>query len=163
MNPIDLKSHANPTPSSNINQFIKTVYKSTKSTTSGCKSNKPTTLFPQAIHAERFRTRDPLHGEAEQISALAFYMDKDLAYIPALHYGYHPSQAKACASLDFSLRFFEHEVKLEDWHYTEQKTLVANHAMAYSEGRVWDSRGRLLASMTQQTILRPDSGIKSRL
>ncbi|PLB52238.1 hypothetical protein P170DRAFT_444272 [Aspergillus steynii IBT 23096] len=118
--------------------------------------------FPWPIHAERFRARSPLFGEAEQISALAFYMDKGLAYIPALHHGYHPSEADACASLDFSLRFFEHGLNLEEWHYTEQKGFVANHARVYSEGRVWDSKGRLLASMTQQTILRPNPRIKSR-
>ncbi|CAG8064124.1 unnamed protein product [Penicillium salamii] len=123
-------------------------------------SNPPA---PRSIHAERFRARSSLNSEAEQISALAFYMDKGLAYIPALHHGYHPSEADTCASLDFSLRFFEHEIDLEDWHYTEQKSIVANHARVYSEGRVWDSKGRLLASMTQQTILRPSSDLKPRL
>lgn len=117
---------------------------------------------PIPIHAERFRARHPLHSEAEQISALAFYMDKGLAYIPALHNGYHPSQANACASLDFSLRFFEHDFNLEDWHYTEQKSVVASNARVYSEGRVWDSNGRILACMTQQTILRGASEIKAR-
>lgn len=125
-------------------------------------TGKLTKPFPQSIHTERFRVRNPLYDEAEQISALAFYMDKGLAYIPALHHGYHPSEANACASLDFSLRFFEHELNLNDWHYTEQKSFVANHSRVYSEGRVWDSKGRLLASMTQQTILRPNSEIKSR-
>lgn len=89
-------------------------------------------------------------------------MDKGLGYIPALHKGYHPSQASACASLDFSLRFFEHEFDLEDWNYTEQKNFVASHARAFNEGRVWESSGRILACMTQQTILCWESEIKSR-
>jgi acyl-CoA thioesterase len=90
-------------------------------------------------------------------------MDKGLAYIPALNNGYHPSEASVCASLDVSLRFFEHEFNLEEWHYTKQSSFVANHARVYSEGRVWDSNGRLLASMTQQTILLPNSKTESRL
>ncbi|CAI7678882.1 unnamed protein product [Penicillium pancosmium] len=71
------------------------------------------TFSAKSIHTERLRARGHLQNEAEQISALSFYMDKGLAYIPALNNGYHPSEASACASLDFSLRFFEHHFNLE--------------------------------------------------
>ena len=131
--------------------------------TSNSPSNKLDNPSPLAIHAEKFRARGPLGNEAEQVSGLAFYMDKGLGYIPALHCGYRPSDASACATLDFALRVFDHEVDLQDWHVTEQRSIVAYNARAYSEGRVWDSRGRLLACMTQQTILRPNLGISPRI
>ncbi|OJJ54553.1 hypothetical protein ASPSYDRAFT_93472 [Aspergillus sydowii CBS 593.65] len=132
-------------------------------TAPGVKRSESETALPLAIHAERFRSRTPLGNEAEQVSSLAFYMDKGLGYIPALHCGYRPSDARACASLDFSLRLFDHELDIQKWHVTEQKSVVANNARAYSEGRVWDSNGRLLACMTQQTILRPNSATTSHI
>ncbi|KAE8153806.1 thioesterase-like superfamily-domain-containing protein [Aspergillus avenaceus] len=118
---------------------------------------------PEKFSAERFRIRGPLNNEADQVSALAFYMDKGLAYIPANHSGYQLTDASACASLDFSLRLFTHEIDLRKWHLTEATTSVAGNARAFSEGRVWDGNGRLLASMTQQTLLRPKAGFISRL
>lgn len=132
-------------------------------TAPGVKRSESETALPLAIHAERFRSRTPLGNEAEQVSSLAFYMDKGLGYIPALHCGYRPSDARACASLDFSLRLFDHELDIQNWHVTEQKSVVANNARAYSEGRVWDSNGRLLACMTQQTTLRPNSATTSHI
>lgn len=131
--------------------------------TSSSPSRKLDKPSPLAIHAERFRARGPLENEAEQVSGLVFYMDKGLAYIPALHCGYQPSDASACATLDFALRMFDHEVDIQDWHVTQQRSIVAYNARVYSEGRVWDSRGRLLACMTQQTILRPNLGISPRI
>ncbi|KAL3482919.1 hypothetical protein BJX62DRAFT_231343 [Aspergillus germanicus] len=91
-----------------------------------------------AVHAEKFRMHESLDSEVDQMSALALYMDKGLAYNPALYCGHQPFDADVCATLDFSLRLFD-------------------------EGRVWDPQGRLLASMTQQTILRPRSGGSSKL
>ncbi|ODM19406.1 hypothetical protein SI65_04390 [Aspergillus cristatus] len=118
---------------------------------------------PSKVSAERFRARGPLDSEAEQISALAFYINRGLAYIPANHSGYELLEASACATLDFALRIFTHAVNLQNWHVTEQKALVAENARAFSEGRVWDESGRLIVSMTQQTILRPRTGFKPRI
>lgn len=118
---------------------------------------------PLKFSAEEFRVQMPLRSEAEQMSALAFYMDKGLAYIPANHSGYPLTQASACATLDFSLRLFTHEIDLRRWHLTEVTTSVAGNARAFSEGRVWDGNGRLLASMTQQTLLRPKADFHPRI
>ncbi|KAL4753959.1 hypothetical protein BDW72DRAFT_190653 [Aspergillus terricola var. indicus] len=90
------------------------------------------------VSAERFRVHEAFHTEADRIAALAFYMDRGLAYIPANHSGYSLSQASACATLDFALRVLTH-----------------HNARALGEGRVFNRDGRLLASMTQATILRP--------
>ncbi|KAE8363023.1 thioesterase-like superfamily-domain-containing protein [Aspergillus caelatus] len=118
---------------------------------------------PSAITKEMFRVPELLDNEAEQISALAFYADKGLAYIPAIHYGYGLRQASACATLEFSLRVFVHGLNLENWHLAEQKSLAAGNARAFSEGRIWNEDGHLVASMTQQTILRPSTGPGARL
>ncbi|EED15552.1 conserved hypothetical protein [Talaromyces stipitatus ATCC 10500] len=115
------------------------------------------------ISAENFKIRGTLNTEAERITALAFYMDKGLAYIPASHSGYSLINASACTTLDFSLRLFTHEVDLRDWHLLESRTAVAGNARAFSEGRVWNGKGRLLASMTQQTLLRPRKGFSPRI
>ncbi|KAJ6137392.1 Thioesterase/thiol ester dehydrase-isomerase [Penicillium samsonianum] len=110
------------------------------------------------VSAERFRVHGALHTEADRIAALAFYMDRGLAYIPANHSGYSLSEASACATLDFALRILTHEVDLQNWHVSERQTYGAGNARALSEGRVFNGDGRLLASMTQKTILRAKKG-----
>ncbi|KNG91691.1 hypothetical protein ANOM_000192 [Aspergillus nomiae NRRL 13137] len=79
------------------------------------------------------------------------------------HIGYALTDASACATLDFSLRLFTHGIDLRQWHLTEATTSVAGNARAFSEGRVWDENGRLVASMTQQTLLRPKAGFYPRI
>lgn len=118
---------------------------------------------PSVISSERFRVRGPLESQAEELSALAFYMDRGLAYIPADHSGYELLDASACATLDFALRIFRPQITLKNWHVSEQRTAVANNARAFSEGRVWDENGILVASMTQQTMLRPKPGFIPRI
>ncbi|KAL3464531.1 thioesterase-like superfamily-domain-containing protein [Aspergillus heterothallicus] len=110
---------------------------------------------PEVITAERFRLHitEQLQHEAVRIAALAFYMDRGLAYIPANHSGYSLMQASACATLDFALRLFSHQFDLQMWHVGERQTCAAGNARALSEGRVFDANG-LIANMTQTTILR---------
>ena len=111
---------------------------------------------PSRLSAERFHVPTPLASEAEQIAALAFHMDKGLAFIPVSHSGHMLSQVGACATLDFSMRLSTHRVDLSRWHTMEQKTIVAGNARALSEARVWDDvGGKLVGTMSQQTILRP--------
>lgn len=111
------------------------------------------------ISAERFRLHGALQSEADRIAALAFYMDRGLAYIPANHSGYNLSQASACATLDFALRVLTHEIDWRNWHISERQTFGAGNARALSEGRVFNGGGQLLASMTQNSILRPKEGL----
>ncbi|KAK6832081.1 hypothetical protein RU639_002571 [Aspergillus parasiticus] len=115
------------------------------------------------ITKEMFRVPEPLDNEAQQLSALAFYADKGLAYIPAIHNGYDLWQASACATLEFSLRIFVRDLNLGNWHLAEQKTFAAGNARAFSEGRIWNEGGHLVASMSQQTILRPNADLGPRL
>ncbi|GES64147.1 thioesterase/thiol ester dehydrase-isomerase [Aspergillus terreus] len=110
------------------------------------------------VSADRFRIQGALHTEANRIAALAFYMDRGLAYVPANHSGYSLFQASACATLEFALRILTHELDLQNWHVSERQTFWAGNARALSEGRVFTEDGRFLASMTQKTILRPQTG-----
>lgn len=110
------------------------------------------------ISAERFRLHRALQSEADQIAALAFYMDRGLAYIPAIIPD-NLSQASACATLDFALRILTHGIDLRNWHISERQTFGARNARALSEGRVFNGSGQLLASMTQKSIQRPKEGL----
>ncbi|RAK81885.1 uncharacterized protein BO72DRAFT_420727 [Aspergillus fijiensis CBS 313.89] len=115
------------------------------------------------ISAERFRLQTPLGSESAQLAALAFYMDRGLAYIPANHTGRSLLDASACATLDFALRVMTHRVDVGEWMVSEQQTCAAGGARAVSEGRVFDDKGRLVAVMTQTTILRPKMGGKAKV
>lgn len=110
--------------------------------------------IPDIVSTEQFRINGPLPTEADQVAALAFYMDRGLAYIPANHAGHSLFDASACATLDFALRLATHRFDLGEWHISEKRTCRAGNARALSEGSVFGG-GRLLASMTQETILRP--------
>ncbi|PYH85230.1 hypothetical protein BO82DRAFT_371671 [Aspergillus uvarum CBS 121591] len=115
------------------------------------------------ISAERFRLQTPLGSESAQLAALAFYMDRGLAYIPANHAGRSLLDASACATLEFALRVMTHRVDVGKWLVSEQQTCAAGGARAVSEGRVFDDGGRLVAVMTQTTILRPKSGERAKV
>ncbi|RAH86625.1 hypothetical protein BO86DRAFT_353145 [Aspergillus japonicus CBS 114.51] len=115
------------------------------------------------ISAERFRLQTPLGSEPAQLAALAFYMDRGLAYIPANHAGRSLLDASACATLDFALRVMTHRVDVGEWLVSEQQTCAAGGARAVSEGRVFDDGGSLVAVMTQTTILRPKLGERAKV
>lgn len=108
---------------------------------------------PDLVSVDRFRIHGPLYTEADQITALAFYMDRGLTYIPANNAGFSLFQASACATFDSALRIPTHGVGLRTWHISERQTCGAGNARALSEGRVFDAKGHLLASVTQKTIL----------
>ncbi|OJJ08588.1 hypothetical protein ASPVEDRAFT_66499 [Aspergillus versicolor CBS 583.65] len=117
-------------------------------------SSKSNHNIPDIVSTEQFRINGALPTEADQVAALAFYMDRGLAYIPANHAGRSLFDASACATLDFALRVATHRFDLGEWHTSEKRTCRAGNARALSEGGVFGG-GRLLASMTQETILRP--------
>lgn len=146
-----------------IERFTDTQKISANSNNDNDDKNPGSADAPLKVSAEKFRALGHLQNEADHLSALSFYMDRGLAHIPAKHSGYELFEASACATLDFSLRFFTHEINLHDWHIMELKALVAENARAFGEGRVWDDKGRLLASMTQQTLLRPLPDFKPRI
>lgn len=104
--------------------------------------------------AEWIKTLEPLDSRAEKMSALAFELDGALSFTPMAHSGLWFEDVGVASTLDFAMRLFVPDVDLSDWHLRERNTLAAAVGRQYSESRMWDQQGNLVASMTQQSILR---------
>jgi acyl-CoA thioesterase II len=117
----------------------------------------------EKVSAEWYRVRAPLKEIREQVAALGFFMDGGLSFLPLTHMNMTIEDAAACSSLDFALRLFTPKLDLVDWHLKQRKTSAAGAGRTYSENLLWDSKGKLVASMTQQCIMRPKKGVKAAL
>ncbi|KAF2502867.1 Thioesterase/thiol ester dehydrase-isomerase [Lophium mytilinum] len=105
--------------------------------------------------AEWVRSKSKLSTEAENISALSFYMDGALSFIPLSYSNLFLQDAAACSTLDFALRLFSNKVDMNQWHIKEMKTINGGEGRTYNEAQIWDQQGNMIASMTQQCIMRP--------
>ncbi|KAL4814371.1 thioesterase-like superfamily-domain-containing protein [Aspergillus spinulosporus] len=105
--------------------------------------------------ADWFRCRTSLPARSDHYAGLTWMLDAYLSFTPLAHSGMFLDDAAACATLDFAIRFFCDEFDLCDWLLREIKTVAGGEARTYTEGRVWNERGKLVASMSQQSILRP--------
>lgn len=108
----------------------------------------------ERVSAEWVRTRAALTSAGEKAAAHAFLMD-GLPFTVVAHNKLWLADIAASLTLDFALRVFVPEVDLTGWHLRERKTIAAGLGRAYSEARLWDEQGNLVACMTQQSILRP--------
>jgi acyl-CoA thioesterase II len=102
-----------------------------------------------------FQSKYPVSEESDHAAGLAFVLDGALSFLPLIHNHMFLNDASACSSLDFAMRVFVPIVNLNNWHLRESVTHVGAHGRTYSEARVWDEKGNMVASMTQQSILRP--------
>ncbi|KAH8705862.1 acyl-CoA thioesterase II [Talaromyces proteolyticus] len=102
-----------------------------------------------------FQPRQPVNEESDHVAGLAFMLDGALSFLPLIHNHMFLNDVSACSSLDFAFRIFSPNVNLNNWHLRENVTHVGAHGRTYSESRVWDESGNMVASMTQQSILRP--------
>ncbi|CAK7241276.1 MAG: hypothetical protein STHCBS139747_002736 [Sporothrix thermara] len=101
------------------------------------------------------RTRsDRQESDAAQWAGLAFVMDAALSFLPLTHSQRFLDDAGACSSLDIALRVFQPSVDLRAWHLRQAMTKTADAGRTYSENVLWDEQGRMVASMTQQSIMR---------
>ena len=107
------------------------------------------------VSAEWQRATQPLPNQDEQAAALAFLMDGGLSFLPLIHDHRFLEDAGACSSLDFALRIFVPVININQWHLKERKVIAADAGRTYSESRLWNQNGGMVASMTQQCILRP--------
>lgn len=110
-----------------------------------------------------FKTRHPAKSLKESMAALAFQMDGAMAFLPFTHNHQFIDEVGACSSLDFALRVFTAQADLNDWLLKEMRTLSGGDQRTYTEARLWDRSGRLVANMTQQCILRPKPATKPNL
>ncbi|KAH7317015.1 thioesterase-like superfamily-domain-containing protein [Stachybotrys elegans] len=113
--------------------------------------------------AEWQRCREILKTPAEQMAALAFLMDGALAFVPLTHNHLWFEDVEACSSLDFALRIFTPDIDVNQWTLRERVALRSGSGRSYAEGRLWDTQGNLLASMTQQSIIRLKANAKANL
>lgn len=107
------------------------------------------------VSGDFVRTHQSLGSHAQNIAALGFFMDGALSFMPLTHSHQFIDDAGACSSLDFALRVFSNDVDMRKWHQREMSTTTGGQGRTYSEGKLWDEEGTLVASMTQQSILRP--------
>ncbi|GAB1191978.1 hypothetical protein APSETT444_001162 [Aspergillus pseudonomiae] len=104
--------------------------------------------------ADWLRVKHPLQTEGEHVASLGFMMDGLLSFLPLVHSHLFFEDVDACSSLDFALRVFSPSAKVDDWHLREASSSRAGHGRTYSESKLWDEEGNLVACMSQQSILR---------
>jgi len=120
--------------------------------------------------ADWFRAKQKLSEKVHQWALMAFVLDGPTGWVPLLHDQRGLEEFEAVASLEFALRFFVPAVgggeerksgtesgvlDCNEWQLREIKSTVAGGGRTFFEGKVWDGRGRLVASFTQQDIARP--------
>ncbi|KAE8153215.1 acyl-CoA thioesterase II [Aspergillus avenaceus] len=110
--------------------------------------------LPDKTSAEWTRSKQPLHTSAENMAALAFNLDAEVSVVPVLHGQLGIHDVGHLATLNFALRVFRRDVDLNDWHLKEWRAITAGEGRSYSEARLWDRTGDMVASMTQCCILR---------
>ncbi|KAJ5217906.1 uncharacterized protein N7498_000005 [Penicillium cinerascens] len=111
----------------------------------------------QRTSGDWVRVKHPLGTEGERLASLAFIMDGILSFLPLCHNHLFFEDVGACSSLDFALRVFVPLPQLNEWHLREAINHHAGSGRSYSGSNLWDEEGNLIASMTQQCILRmPD-------
>ncbi|KAH8901487.1 Thioesterase/thiol ester dehydrase-isomerase [Thozetella sp. PMI_491] len=113
--------------------------------------------------AEWARLMQPLETQAQHMSALAFVMDSGLSTLPMIHADVSLEEVAWTASLDFAFRLMQPVVDVTKWHLSERVTSSAAGGLTYAEGRLWDAQGKLVASMTQQSIFKKWKPAKSSL
>lgn len=109
----------------------------------------------QKTSADWMRHRQPLKTQADNLCAISWVMDGAISFIPLSHNHMSLEDAGACSSLDFALRIFENDLAFDEWHIREMRTVTGGNGRTYSEARLWDQKGKMVGSMTQQCILRP--------
>lgn len=103
-----------------------------------------------------------LASSADQAAALAFCLDGGLSFLPLTLDGRWLGDVGACSSLDFALRFMTARPDFNGWHLRERRTVDGGAGRTYSEARMWDQEGNLIAIMSQQSIVRPKPGKREK-
>ncbi|OGM46172.1 hypothetical protein ABOM_004845 [Aspergillus bombycis] len=121
------------------------------------KSHQDDLPVTEKTSADWLRVKHPLRTEGEQVASLGFMMDGLLSFLPLVHNHLFFEDVDACSSLDFALRIFSPCIKMDHWHLRETISSRAGHGRTYSESRLWNEEGNLVACMSQQSILRVPS------
>lgn len=108
------------------------------------------------------RLLKPLPTPGERAAAAVFMLDGGVSFVPLTHDHLWLNDAGACSTLDFALRIFVPDIELDRWHLKEKRTTAAGFGRTYSEARMWDEQGNMVASMSQQSIMRPKLMLKAK-
>ncbi|KAF2116116.1 acyl-CoA thioesterase II [Lophiotrema nucula] len=117
----------------------------------------------QRSTGDYIRPLHPLGTYPNQLCNLSFFMDGAISFSPLVFNHMFLDDTAACSSLDFALRVFQSELKMEEWHLREMITHVGGEGRSYSEAKVWNEEGKCVASMTQQSINRKKVEDKGKL
>lgn len=125
----------------------------------GILSRTPTTQDDRHP-TERFsgdwgRAKCALGDAGERAAALVFLLDGALSFTPLAHHHLWFGDAGANSTLDFAVRWLVPDADLTKWHLRERRTIAGGHGRSLNESRLWDEDGTLVATATQQCILRP--------
>ena len=111
--------------------------------------------LPSRTSSDYIRSKHPLKSPSQHIASLAFVMDMGVSTVAIIHTGRSLDEVRTQSSLDFALRVFTNDLDLNAWTLREFSTVTGGDGRTYVEGQAWDSRGKMLCSMTEQCILRP--------
>ena len=89
------------------------------------------------------------------MAALGFLLDAGLSFLPLSHSNLFLDDAGPCSSLDFALRVFADDVDMNQWHLVERRSLCGSLGLTHTIANMFGESGRLVAQMSQQSILRP--------
>jgi acyl-CoA thioesterase II len=87
-------------------------------------------------------------------AALAYQSDESLADSLLVPFGVTwGDEGVFCVSLDHAM-WFHDVVDLNAWHFVEQRAVTVTNERGVGTGSVWSADGRLVASFTQEVLLR---------
>ncbi|CAF9911091.1 MAG: hypothetical protein GOMPHAMPRED_007298 [Gomphillus americanus] len=104
---------------------------------------------------EWYRIKSDLKGREQHMAALGFLLDAGLSFLPLSHSNLFLDDAGPCSSLDFALRVFVDDVDMNQWHLVERRSLCGSLGLTHTIANMFGESGRLVAQMSQQSILRP--------
>lgn len=88
--------------------------------------------------------------QAVHQAALAYQSDMSLLYTVLME---HPAQELQVASLDHAMWFLR-PVRVDEWLLVDQYSPSAAHGVGYTQGRVFNQQGELVAMLSQEGLTR---------
>lgn len=98
-------------------------------------------------------------GSAMHKAALVFWLDAATSFIPLTHSHRFWDSTTACSSLDVSVRFRSSKFRADEWILIEMCTEGGGEGRTIAVGKAWNEDGELIATATQNCILRLKEGL----
>lgn len=103
---------------------------------------------------------EPISKSAATSAIIAFFLDQQIPFLPVTftHRGHR--DVSAATALEFALRFHHNYPDFTQWHFREVKTIAGGWGRTFGDAHLWNEKGELVATMSQQSILTPLKGAK---